>query len=1206
MLLLFAPSSTRSAKHTPRTPLKGGIVGRALRPSLHALRSTLFALCLALAAPAFAQFTSSVLISPDPQDERRFGKAVANAGDVDNDGVEDYIIGSEDDVAPAVNGAAYIFSGADNSLIRTLISPNPESNGNFGETVSGIWDLNGDDYFEVIVGASGEDGGATNAGRAYVFSGIDGSVLYTLESPNPETDGQFGYQVADAYYVDADAVKDILISAFDEDGGAINAGRVYVFSGATGGLLHTLESPTPEISGGFGAAIGNAGNVNGDGSADVIVGASAEDGGGFASGGKAHLFSGFDGSFLRTLVSPFAEFSGGFGFSVAGLNDDLNNDGFGDVVVGAPLETNVETFAGRAYVMSGATCGLIFPLKATVPEGSADFGHAVAWAGDVNDDGADDILIGAPNEEGVYGISGKVYVFSGANGSLLHYLHYPTVEDGADFGFAVAYAGDINNDDLADIIIGADDEDSAGIDGSGAAYVFISTPCTFTSPNRMYWSEATPSPDRIAHAELDGSDIQSAVNNIDPVLIALDANNQMLYWTDSERGLVQRGPICGGPVETIAIGVEPFGIDLDLSAGKVYWSESGKIRRADLNGANAQDLFTGLPGSPSGAAGLALDVDNGKIYWMIGTNTPTGLIQRGNMDGTGSPETLLSIGQYPWDITLDVSGGKMYWTELNAMHVARADLDGANDDVLLTDTALLYGVALDLANNQVYFSGLNGIRRRDISGGTVEFLALGSGSPIDLELDVSGGATTTFAGMTNTSLGGASMSLDLDNHLVISNLGASGLDGVSFFLGQAQFGELDFGSTLALSPGAFVQASAIGSLNNVPGQTIGTIRFTGVSGGNTNVQFDLSAVSVQGPDYIVYNGATQVFRGTVPGNSVEVAGHPGPCWIPFQPQSASGGGANALATVFLRQKFAISIPGGPTVTGDRIVALAENITASVEYVSDISVIGANLSSFTLEAEALGLFNTNLHEAAGSAQITSIQQPASLLTVSNLGASLLDGVDIDLEEAGIVTPCFLVGLAGVPLSGVNEQVHFEAVSPASSTPFGAVDLLATGSGFEVNVDYAPIGSSMVEVMVFNAGVPVGSAIVPAGTVGTITPTPNPITLTSTFVEAAGAVAPSCMRFGFAQPVSFAFASTANSSPNPLLLGRERGFGSPLFSREGSGVSSDDSTASSNVSFWKNLPSHSEETSEQDGGANAREGPYRMTNTEDAATSSSVSG
>jgi len=336
---------------------------------------------------------------------------------------------------------------------------------------------------------------------------------------------------------------------------------------------------------------------------------------------------------------------------------------------------------------------------------------------------------------------------------------------------------------------------------------------------------------------------------------------------------------------------------------------------------------------------------------------------------------------------------------------------------------------------------------------------------------------------------------------VISNIGASGNDGVAFALGQAQFGVADL-AALTLSPGAFVQATAIGRLNALDGQTISNIRLTGSSGGNTTVQFDLSAVSDAGPCWIVYNGPTEVFRGEIPGNSVEVAGSQAPCLIPFQPQ-----GAGAAATVFLRQKLAISIPGGPTVTGDRIVALAENLSVTPDFISEISVTGGGgLSSFTLEEEELGQFGF-LHGALGAAQMTAT---LGQLTVSNLGATLLDGVAIDLEEAGQVNPCFLVGLAAVPLSGAGDQVHFEAAGllcevglacSASPTSFGKVDLLATGSGFDVNVDYSPIGASLVNVMVFNASVPVGSAIVPSGTVGTITAASGPIALTRTFVEAA---------------------------------------------------------------------------------------------------------
>jgi len=658
---------------------------------------------------------------------------------------------------------------------------------------------------------------------------------------------------------------------------------------------------------------------------------------------------------------------------------------------------------------------------------------------------------------------------------------------------------------------------------------------------------------RIVRANLDGTGQEDVLTGISPEPgIALDLAGGKMYWGEADG--IHRANLNGTGMETVLSGLaEPVGdIALDLANGKIYWLDRFKanLHRANLSGTGLQDLVTGAIDVFEG--GLALDVAGGKVYWSEPER-----IRRANLDGS-SPEDLVAFfptdpPNYPADVALDLSAGKLYWSEIfafgipNANKIRRANLNGAGAEDVITGRDEPYALALDVAGAKVYWvEGLD-IFRGNFNGTGVETVTPSGGfEPGFLALDIQTGATTTFAGLPNTALGGASMSLDLNNHLVISNIGASGLDGVSFFLGQAQFGELDFGSVLALSPGAFVQASAIGSLNNVPGQTIGTIRFTGVSGGNTNVQFDLSAVGNQGPDWIVYNGATQVFRGTVPGNSVEVAGTMSPDWIPFQPQ-----GANAAATVFLRQKLPISIPGGPTVTGDRIVAFVENLNVSPDWISEISVTGANLSSFTLEEEELGQFGFP-HGALGAAQMTAT---LGQVTVSNLGATLLDGVSIDVEEAGTMGPDYLVELAAVPLSGVNEQVHFAAsVGPDVQVgPDMIVDLLATGSGFDVNVDYSAIGASLVEVMVFNAGAPVGSAIVPAGNVGTITAASGPIALTRTFVEAAGSVTPCCL-VGFQHPVSFAFPSTANSSPNPLLLGREGGYGSPLFPREGPGVSS----------------------------------------------------
>ncbi len=185
---------------------------------------------------------------------------------------------------------------------------------------------------------------------------------------------------------------------------------------------------------------------------------------------------------------------------------------------------------GAAYIFSGTDNSLIRTLISPALETGNDFGGTVAGLGDLNGDDHSEVLVGASSEDG------------GATNAFIRTLISPFAQASGHFGGAVTGLGDLNNDGRSDLLIGADDEDRGGIDGAGAAYVFISTPCTFSQP-RIYWSEATPNPDRIAHAELDGSDIQSAVNNLKPALIALDANNQMLYWTDPTKSLVQRAPI---------------------------------------------------------------------------------------------------------------------------------------------------------------------------------------------------------------------------------------------------------------------------------------------------------------------------------------------------------------------------------------------------------------------------------------------------------------------------------------------------------------------------------------------------------------------------------------------------------------------------------------------------------------------------------------
>ena len=314
------------------------------------------------------------------------------------------------DSSPPAAGRAYVFSGQDGSVLFELASPNEETSGQFGDSVSGAGDVDQDGFADVLVGAPSEDTGAgPGAGQAYVFSGQDGSVILELASPNEEEGGTFGYSVAGAGDVDRDGVADVIVGAVNEEPGAqggcrpgpcpINAGRAYVFSGRDGNVLLQLLSPNQEERGEFGISVASAGDVNQDGSADVIVGAKQEDPGTSpVDAGRAYVFSGRDGSLLAEIVSPNEVAQAQFGSSVAGAGD-VDQDGFPDLLVAAGVDH-------RVYVFNGRDMSLLSDLG--TPEGALFFGSSAANAGDVNGDGIADQIVGA------WGGLGRAFVFLSA------------------------------------------------------------------------------------------------------------------------------------------------------------------------------------------------------------------------------------------------------------------------------------------------------------------------------------------------------------------------------------------------------------------------------------------------------------------------------------------------------------------------------------------------------------------------------------------------------------------------------------------------------------------------------------------------------------------------------------------------------------------------------------------------------------------------
>jgi FG-GAP repeat protein len=333
------------------------------------------------------------------------GHAVADAGDVDGDGISDVMIG--DQWAGPVfgsEGSAWIYSGATGDLIYRFDGGGTDRY--LGTSLAGLGDLNQDGYGDFLIGAWGEYGQANFSGVAYVYSGIDGSVMARIEG---QTDhGYFGSSGDAVDDVDGDGVTDFVIGAYGADSLGFNTGAVYLYSGATMNLLRSWDGP--EYNSRFGGSVRSAGDVDGDGRGDVIIGAM------FSGGnGEAFVYSGATGNLIYRWrgLNPDEV----FGADVDGAGD-TNGDGIDDLIVASDHFYVTGGYTGFVYVYSGADGKLLQYF--TAGSATARLGNAVAGLGDVDGDGLSDLAAGAIDELTPGGTkSGRVFLFSGARTGLL-------------------------------------------------------------------------------------------------------------------------------------------------------------------------------------------------------------------------------------------------------------------------------------------------------------------------------------------------------------------------------------------------------------------------------------------------------------------------------------------------------------------------------------------------------------------------------------------------------------------------------------------------------------------------------------------------------------------------------------------------------------------------------------------------------------------